>query len=147
MKRNFKGLTIIIVVAFSAAIVFFIARKNFTPRPVILGKDTQVLLIDYFDEGSNNRVSIKEYSEENIVKILKDLSEKWTMSKSYGIRYGANDVILYIAIADSNEVKSIYFERSTGYSTAGRGCNKYRIIDSERALNALLHELSIDSGK
>lgn len=144
MKRNFKGLTIIIILTFSAAIVFFVAKKISTPRPVILGEDTQILSIDYFDEESNHRVLMREYCEDSIRKILKDCSEKWTMSKSYGIRYGTDDVILYIAVADSNELKSICFERNAGYSTAGRGCNKYQIIDSGRALDALLSELGID---
>lgn len=144
MKRNFKGLTIIIILTFSAAIVFFVAKKISTPRPVILGEDTQILLIDYFDEESNHRVLMREYCEDSIRKILKDCSEKWTMSKSYGIRYGTDDVILYIAVADSNELKSICFERNAGYSTVGRGYNKYQIIDSGRALDALLSELGID---
>lgn len=144
MKRNFKGLTIIIILTFSAAIVFFVAKKISTPRPVISGEDTQILLIDYFDEESNHRVLMRKYCEDSIRKILKDCSEKWTMSKSYGIRYGTDDVILYIAVADSNELKSICFERNAGYSTAGRGYNKYQIIDSGRALDALLSELGID---
>lgn len=146
MKRNFKSLTIIIIVAFSAAVVFFIARKVSTPRPVISGEDTQICQIYYFDEESNNLVEIKKYSEENIIKILKNFSEKWTMSRSYGYRYGADDVIFSVDVADSHEMKSLCFERSTGYSTKGREKNKYKIINSERALSALLNELGIDSG-
>ena len=144
MTKNRKMLAMVMIAAVVVAIIFFMARKLWTPRPVIWEEGTQILSIDYFDTASGDCISIEEYNQEAILNILEGLSETWTISKSDGIRYGADDVLLYMAVAHDNEVKSICFEQKKAYSTEGRGEHHYRILDSERAFQALQAELDLD---
>lgn len=143
MKKNRKRMVIGVAVAVFILIGALLAQKCLTPRPVIWGENTQILSIDYFDAASGDRISMEEYDRAAILNILEDLSETWTLSKSDGIRYGADDVLLYMAVAHDNEVKSICFEQKNAYSTEGRGTHCYQIRNAEDGFQALQAELGL----
>lgn len=145
MKKLIKRDRIILIWCAAAIAVFclFLAGKVSTPRPVVSGPNSQILSIEYYDEASNGCIEVDKYNEKNTLKILEGLSEKWTMSKSSGFYIAADDVILYIAVADQNSVKSICFKKNSGYTSEGNGYHRYRMMDADLALDALLNELNI----
>ena len=119
----------------------------FAPRPVLSADSGQILTIEYYDETLGDVIEIKEYNEDHIRKILEGCSEKKTMLKDHGVRLGLHDVVLSIDITDPTSVKSVCFEKDTGYTSQGHDTHWYRIKDADLALKALADELNISSLK
>lgn len=140
-----KPVLLFVIIVFILSIALIIVFL-FLPRPIIEDVSTsQIVMIQfnpYVDDSTDQLIEVTEYNAKEILTYLSNCKEQRTLDKA-GTHWLGN-VKLDIVIDTEDGLKDIILGKDS-YSYESYGKPKYKILDADNLISALLEMINIEA--